>query len=91
MVSKSGSYEEYNVLVVTFYIHINRLALAYTAAMYHFETLYAISTIFLLILMNLGQRREGEWSAYSVFNDGFVRLLGTTTGEMIDAEIRHRN
>ena len=80
-----------NILKVSFYIHINRFILAWMSAVYHFEVLYAISTIFLLILLNLGQRREGEWSAYSVFNEGYVRLLGTTTGEMIDAEIRHRN
>ncbi len=80
-----------NFLDVLFYTLINRFALAWTSAVYHFEVLYAISTIFLLIFLNLGERRDGEWSAYSVFNEGYVRLLGTTTAEMIDAEIRHRN
>jgi len=68
-----------------------RLIFAWVSAVYRFEILYTILTILSLILLNLGKRRDGEWSAYSVFNDGFVRLLGTTTGEMLDAEIRHRN
>lgn len=48
-------------------------------------------TLFGLLFYNLGERKKGELSAYSVFNDNFQRILGTTTGEDIDNELRHRN
>lgn len=41
------------------------------------------------MFLNLGERRAGEMSAYSVFNEGFARLLGTMTAEQIDREMRH--
>lgn len=45
-------------------------------------------TIILLIYINLGTRRPGEASAYSVFNN-FVRLPGQLTAEVLDDQIRH--
>jgi hypothetical protein len=44
----------------------------------------------LLILLNLGIREEGELSAYSVFNEGFVRLEGELTSEDFESEILMR-
>eukprot|EP01039_Chlorochromonas_danica_P005416 gene5416-5957_t len=40
-------------------------------------------------MTNLGERKEGELSAYSVFNRNFERLPGTLDAEQFDAEIRH--
>lgn len=47
-----------------------------------------IATVFALIFSNLGKRRPGELSAYSVFNAGHERLPGQLTGAQFDAEIR---
>lgn len=44
-------------------------------------------TIIALVLLNLGTRRPGEASAYSVFNN-FVRLPGQLTADAIDEQIR---
>ena len=43
------------------------------------------------IFSNLGQKKEGDLSAYSVFNKGFTTLLGQSTGQQFDNEIRHNN
>lgn len=43
------------------------------------------------IFMNLGTKGEGDYSAYSVFNKGFVRILGTMTAEQFEKEIRHND
>jgi len=54
--------------------------------------LYFIFLISTLILFNgFEERRENEQSAYSVFNKSFKRLLGTTTAEQFDNEIRNQN
>lgn len=55
-----------------------------------FGSMYIILSMFLAIFLNLGSRKAGEMSAYSVFNDGFQQLLGTMTAEQFDNEIRHR-
>lgn len=44
-------------------------------------------TILALVLINLGTRRPGEASAYSVFNN-FVRLPGQLTADALDEQIR---
>lgn len=49
---------------------------------------YILASIVALIFLNLGQRREGELSAYSVFNDGFRELPGTLNADTIDHQIR---
>ena len=52
-------------------------------------SLYIIFTLFALIFLNLGERKSGELSAYSVFNDGFEEILGTLNAQQFDREIRH--
>ena len=59
------------------------------AADYELGPIYIISTIFALMLLNLGQRKEGDWSAYSLFNPGMRRLPGQMTAEDLDAAVRH--
>ncbi|EFN59004.1 hypothetical protein CHLNCDRAFT_137656 [Chlorella variabilis] len=58
------------------------------AAGHELGPLYIITTIFLLMLLNLGQRKEGEWSAYSIFNRNTQRLPGQMTAEDLDAAVR---
>ena len=38
------------------------------------------------MLTNLGDRKQGEMSAYSVFNDNYTRLLGEIDAERLVAE-----
>lgn len=50
--------------------------------------IYILTTAFSLIFFNLGQRRQGDASAYSIFNDGFRELPGTLNAERLDRDIR---
>ena len=54
-----------------------------------FGSLWILLSMFASIFLNLGKRKRGEMSAYSVFNDGFKQLLGTMNAEQLDNEIRH--
>ena len=54
-----------------------------------FGSLWVIFTLFCAMFLNLGERRPGELSAYSVFNDGFTKILGTISPEQFENEIRH--
>lgn len=65
------------------------LALLALAIFFDITSTFVILSIFTLIVTNLRKRGDGELSAYSVFNEGFVRLLGTTTAEDIDNNIRN--
>jgi hypothetical protein len=56
---------------------------------FDFGSLWIIISLFLLVFLNLGERKEGELSAYSVFNKGFQRILGTIDIEQFENEIRH--
>lgn len=49
--------------------------------------LYILATIVALIFLNLGQRREGEASAYSIFNN-FRALPGQLTADQLDQQVR---
>jgi hypothetical protein len=59
----------------------------------HFRvgTLWFMFSAFVSIILNLGERKKGEASAYSVFNEGFQSILGTMTAEQFEKEIRHDN
>lgn len=78
-------------LPVTTYVYLV-LWLAGAALFYYwdFTSLYMILTGFLLVFTNLGERKEGELSAYSVFNEGFQELMGTLNANQIDDQLRHR-
>lgn len=45
-------------------------------AAHGFGAVYVGASLVLLICMNLGRRKAGEASAYSVFNEDFRRLPG---------------
>jgi Uncharacterized conserved domain (SAYSvFN) len=60
------------------------------AAHYDFGALYVGVSMILLMVCNLGRRKPGEASAYSLFNDGFRRLPGDFTNEQIDNAFRGR-
>ena len=67
------------------------MAGARLAAAYGLGPVYVIGTIFAGMLLNLGTRQEGQWSAYSLFNPGMRRLPGQMTAEDLDAQIRRGN
>ena len=52
----------------------------YAAAYFSFHSLYFIASGFYWMFTNLGKRKEGTLSAYSVFNENFERLHGTMDG-----------
>ncbi|CAM9676080.1 unnamed protein product [Pylaiella littoralis] len=52
---------------------------------------YFIVSAMVGIFVNLGEREEGEWSAYSVFNAGCRALLGTINAEQFEREIMRQN
>ena len=50
--------------------------------------MYVIVSLITAIFLNLGTRKEGEMSAYSVFNKGMRRLPGQLTADDIDDAVR---
>jgi hypothetical protein len=48
-------------------------------------------TGFVVIFTNLGTRKAGEASAYSVFNEGFRELPGTFNADRVDEHLRRGN
>ncbi|KAG1670512.1 hypothetical protein FOA52_000766 [Chlamydomonas sp. UWO 241] len=49
---------------------------------------FVLACMVAVILANLGRRREGEESAYSIFNAGVRRLPGQLDADQIDEQIR---
>jgi len=58
------------------------------AQKYGLGPLYILGTGFLIILLNLGRRQQGDVSAYSIFNEDFRELPGTLNADRIDRDIR---
>lgn len=56
-----------------------------------FGIVYLTSSLIGLIFLNLGTKREGEVSAYSVFNPGCRRLDGTFTSDDFEKNVLHRH
>uniref|UniRef100_A0A0D6R1F7 Ubiquitin-like domain-containing protein n=1 Tax=Araucaria cunninghamii TaxID=56994 RepID=A0A0D6R1F7_ARACU len=49
---------------------------------------YILTTAFTLIFFNLGQRQQGDASAYSIFNENFRELPGTLNADRLDRDLR---
>ena len=49
-------------------------------------SLYLVLSVIAFIFTNLGKRREGEASAYTVFNN-FQALPGQLTGDQLDRQM----
>ncbi|KAK3129296.1 hypothetical protein QOZ80_6BG0476610 [Eleusine coracana subsp. coracana] len=62
--------------------------LAPVAQKYGIGPLYILGTGFMIIILNLGRRQQGDVSAYSIFNEDFRELPGTFNAERIDRDIR---
>lgn len=61
-----------NIIIFILWYSLYRIFLKY-----NFGAVYFMITIIALIFLNLGQRKPGELSAYSVFNPNQERILGT--------------
>ena len=48
--------------------------------------IYFLVSVFVGMMYHLGEKEEGEMSAYSVFNRNFTRLVGTMTAEELIAQ-----
>eukprot|EP01024_Parvocaulis_polyphysoides_P028919 TRINITY_DN2609_c0_g1_i4.p4 TRINITY_DN2609_c0_g1~~TRINITY_DN2609_c0_g1_i4.p4 ORF type:complete len:218 (+),score=25.28 TRINITY_DN2609_c0_g1_i4:112-765(+) len=55
---------------------------------YDLGPIYVIGWILLIIFRNLGKRKPGEMSAYSVFNEGFRELPGQFNAQQVDDQVR---
>lgn len=58
------------------------------AYQYHLGHAYVFVTALIFMLTNLGTRKKGELSAYSVFNKGGKKLMGTLDATQIDPRYR---
>jgi len=61
-----------NIIIFIIWYSLYRLFLKY-----NFGAVYFMITIIVLIFLNLGQRKPGQLSAYSVFNPNQERILGS--------------
>lgn len=57
------------------------------SAIFGVGAIFVLTTIVLLVFCNLGQRKPGEASAYSIFNN-FQELPGQLNAGVIDGQIR---
>ena len=55
----------------------------YASTHWNFQNLYFIISGIILIFTNLGKRKPGELSAYSVFNKDFKRAAGSFDPEAL--------
>ncbi len=54
----------------------------------HLGPIFVLTWMVWVIFSNLGSRREGELSAYSIFNAGVARLPGQLDADAVDEQIR---
>lgn len=55
---------------------------------FHLGPVFFVATIFMLMFLNLGARKDGSFSAYSIFNPEVQRLPGQLTAEHMDRQAR---
>ena len=73
------------------WIYATVWSLSWACSVYvEFGSVFVMLSIVGLMFSQLGERKKGELSAYSVFNKNFENILGTLTAEEIDNHIRHR-
>jgi hypothetical protein len=66
---------------------VSWLASARLAGSLGFGNPYVLLSMFALVFFNLGERKQGDLSAYNVFNDNFTELLGQLRAEHLEADI----
>ncbi|KAK6539193.1 hypothetical protein TWF694_009435 [Orbilia ellipsospora] len=66
------------------------LVLQTLAAWYKLGQVFFCVGILWMMYANTGRRKEGEKSSWSVFNEGFEAIEGSTDMEAVEKEIRSR-
>eukprot|EP00210_Caulerpa_lentillifera_P009545 g9103.t1 len=87
-VPKIVLYWLFSIRPINYVLFIVWTFLSPVAARYDLGPLYILGTIFVVMMTNLGVRRQGESSAYSWFNDGVRQLPGHLDAAQIDQQIR---
>ncbi|VDK24302.1 unnamed protein product [Anisakis simplex] len=67
------------------------LILQISAAYVQFGVVFFMFSLFIAMVLNLGERKANEPSAYSVFNPHCERLPGQLTAEHFERDILMRN
>lgn len=89
-IKESKKYEEKKwsdmtrLIILLVWIYLYKLFIEW-----EFGVVYFFISILCFIFLNLGKRKPGELSAYSVFNPNFERLAGTLTSDMIQPGINN--
>ena len=65
-----------NIIIFIIWYSLYRIFLKY-----NFGAVYFMLTIIALIYLNLGERKPGELSAYSIFNPNHERILGSMSSD----------
>ncbi|KAF2232756.1 hypothetical protein EV356DRAFT_426225, partial [Viridothelium virens] len=60
------------------------------AALIGYGQVMFVLGLFWAMIANTGKRKEGEMSAYSLFNDGVEAIAGSTDMEALEQELRSR-
>ena len=76
------------VFLFKFLLWLAVFVLSYRVSM---EKIYVMVSAIYIMFTNLGTRKPGEKSAYSVFNENFEKLPGTFSSDGIDAMLRGRS
>jgi hypothetical protein len=58
------------------------------ASWYDLGPIYLLLALIITIFTHLGTKKEGDASAYSVFNEGVRRLPGQLDADVVDQQIR---
>lgn len=85
--SSSASLPDLNYKKIAIYVGFWSIG-SRIAWRYDLGPIYILGTVLVCMFMNLGKRKEGELSAYSIFNEGAERLPGDGLGEQMDAQLR---
>ena len=75
----------------TWFLVLAWLAASHLSVLYQMGPLFIIATGFCAIYFGLGKRKEGEASAYSIFNSDFQELPGTFNANRFDEQLRQGN
>ena len=79
----------FSIRPITYLLFVGWMILSPIAARYDLGPIYILGTIFLIMVVNLGVRRPGELSGYSLFNENVQSLPGQLRAEQLDQQIRH--
>lgn len=89
---KSPQLSSLNIISLSSAVKLLLWFMAWRAFVYvDFGSFFVVITGIALIFLNLGERKDGELSAYSVFNRGQQRMMGTLTADQFEREIMHHH